>query len=98
MRGKRAGRCAPPLHARAVGVVTGAWSAPSGATAVETRGRLGARHAMIRVEHLTVTFGRGAGAITAARDVSFSVSAGMAFGLVGESGSGKTTVLRAIAG
>jgi peptide/nickel transport system ATP-binding protein len=53
---------------------------------------------MIRLENVTVNFGRGAAAITAARDVSFAVSVGEAFGLVGESGSGKSTVLRAIAG
>ena len=49
---------------------------------------------MIRVEGLTVAYGSA----VAARDVSFAVEAGEAFGLVGESGSGKSTVLRAIAG
>ena len=49
---------------------------------------------MIRVEGLGVVYGSA----VAARDVSFAVAAGEAYGLVGESGSGKSTVLRAIAG
>ncbi|MBT5263337.1 MAG: ABC transporter ATP-binding protein [Rhodospirillaceae bacterium] len=53
---------------------------------------------MIRIEGLGVIFGKGARAVHAVRDVSFSVDAGESFGLVGESGSGKSTVLRAIAG
>lgn len=53
---------------------------------------------MIDVQGLSVTFGRGARAVHAVADVSFSVGAGESFGLVGESGSGKSTVLRAIAG
>jgi peptide/nickel transport system ATP-binding protein len=53
---------------------------------------------MIRLEHVTVEYGSGAGRIAAATDISFSVRAGEAFGLVGESGCGKSTVLRAIAG
>jgi peptide/nickel transport system ATP-binding protein len=53
---------------------------------------------VIALEHVTVSYRSGARPITAARDVSFSVAEGEAFGLVGESGSGKSTVLRAIAG
>jgi peptide/nickel transport system ATP-binding protein len=53
---------------------------------------------VIVLEHVTVRYGSGARRIDAARDVSFSVAEGGAFGLVGESGSGKSTVLRAIAG
>ena len=53
---------------------------------------------MIRVDGLTVAFGRGAARVAAVCDASFVVAAGEAFGLVGESGSGKSTVLRAIAG
>ena len=53
---------------------------------------------MIRVEGLTVVFGRGAQTVRALERVSFEVATGGAFGLVGESGSGKSTVLRTIAG
>jgi len=53
---------------------------------------------VIVVDHVSVSYGTGAGRIKAANDVSFRVNEGDAFGLVGESGSGKSTVLRAIAG
>jgi peptide/nickel transport system ATP-binding protein len=53
---------------------------------------------VIVLEHVTVSYGSGVRRIDAARDVSFGVAEGEAFGLVGESGSGKSTVLRAIAG
>ena len=53
---------------------------------------------MISLEHVTVSYGSGIHRIMAAKDVSFTVAEGEAFGLVGESGSGKSTVLRAIAG
>jgi peptide/nickel transport system ATP-binding protein len=53
---------------------------------------------VISLEHVTVSYGSGAHRILAAKDVSFTVAEGEAFGLVGESGSGKSTVLRAIAG
>ena len=52
---------------------------------------------MIRLDRVTVRYG-GGGGIIAARDVSFDVNEGEAYGLVGESGSGKSTVLRAVAG
>jgi peptide/nickel transport system ATP-binding protein len=52
----------------------------------------------IILEHLTVSYGRGAKRFDAARNVSLAIAEGEAFGLVGESGSGKSTVLRAVAG
>lgn len=45
-----------------------------------------------------MTFGHGARAVHAVRDLNLAVARGESFGLVGESGSGKSTVLRAIAG
>ena len=53
---------------------------------------------MIELDGLSVTYGAGPTLVRAARDVSFRIPAGDAFGLVGELGSGKSTVLRAIAG
>jgi peptide/nickel transport system ATP-binding protein len=53
---------------------------------------------VIRLDRVTVRYGVGRRSFAAARDVSFAVAAGEAFGLVGESGSGKSTVLRAVAG
>jgi peptide/nickel transport system ATP-binding protein len=52
----------------------------------------------IILEHVTVSYGRGAKRFDAARNVNLSVAEGEAYGLVGESGSGKSTVLRAVAG
>ncbi|RYE29323.1 MAG: ABC transporter ATP-binding protein [Hyphomicrobiales bacterium] len=56
------------------------------------------RPAALKVHQLTVTFGRGASALKAVDDVSFTLGHGEAFGLIGESGCGKSTVLRALAG
>ena len=53
---------------------------------------------MIQVRNLNVTFGQGAQAVRAVRDVNFSVAEGESFCLVGESGSGKSTALRVLAG
>ncbi len=52
----------------------------------------------VLVRGLDVVFGRGAAAVHAVRDMSFTVAPGESFGLVGESGSGKSTVLRALSG
>lgn len=51
---------------------------------------------LLRVEHLTMQFGRGEYAKKAVDDVSFDVKKGEVFGLVGESGCGKTTTGRTI--
>ena len=53
---------------------------------------------MITLDGVTITYGSGARAVVAVRDLTLSVAEGEAVGLVGESGSGKSTVLRAVAG
>ncbi len=49
---------------------------------------------MVRVQDVSRRFG----ALTAVRDVSFSLPAGRIVGLVGSDGAGKTTLLRMVAG
>ncbi len=49
---------------------------------------------MLRVEHLTVRFGR----YTAVDDISFRVPAGEIFGFLGPNGAGKTTTIKALTG
>ncbi len=51
---------------------------------------------LLRVEHLSMYFGAGPGALKAVDDVSFDIKKGEVFGLVGESGCGKTTTGRSI--
>ncbi len=53
---------------------------------------------MIRIEHVSVTYGSGATTVRAVRDISLHIPPGEALGLVGESGSGKSTIMRAVAG
>jgi peptide/nickel transport system ATP-binding protein len=53
---------------------------------------------LLDIDRLSVTFGKGAGAVHAVKEVRFVVAPGESFGIVGESGSGKSTVLRAICG
>ena len=51
---------------------------------------------ILKVEHLSMHFGKGAAVKKAVDDVSFDVKRGEVFGLVGESGCGKTTTGRTI--
>lgn len=53
---------------------------------------------VIRVEHLSATYGRGKNLVKALRDVSLEVQAGEIFGLLGPNGAGKTTLLSCVEG
>ncbi len=61
-------------------------------------GRAGATDGVVRVEHLTKTFGAGAGAVHAVEDLSFEVRPGRVTGFLGPNGAGKTTTLRMLLG
>jgi peptide/nickel transport system ATP-binding protein len=52
--------------------------------------------ALLKVEHLTVSFATQTGDVAAVRDLSFSIPASGTLGLVGESGSGKSATSLAI--
>ena len=54
--------------------------------------------AAVQLEHVSCTFGTGAKAVHAVRDVSLTIKEGEFFTLLGPSGSGKTTCLRMIGG
>jgi len=54
----------------------------------------GTRDPVVRVEHLSRTFG----SFTAVDDVSFTVDAGEVFGFLGSNGAGKTTTIRMLCG
>ena len=51
---------------------------------------------LLKVEHLSMYFGKGESVLKAVDDVSFEIKKGEVFGLVGESGCGKTTTGRSI--
>src|SRR5690349_17561204 len=53
---------------------------------------------MLAVRGVSRSFGAGATAVHALRDVSFDVAAGTMVALVGRSGSGKTTLLNVVGG
>ena len=53
---------------------------------------------ILRIEHLTKTYGTGDTAVRALDDVSFSVAAGEFVAIIGSSGSGKSTLLHMIGG
>lgn len=52
----------------------------------------------LRVEGLYKTYGRGAKAVQALKDVSFAVKRGEILGLLGPNGAGKTTTIKSILG
>lgn len=53
---------------------------------------------ILKVEHLTKTYGTGENQVYALNDVSFSVSKGEFVSIVGASGSGKSTLIHLIGG
>lgn len=53
---------------------------------------------ILKVEHLTKSYGKGENKINAVDDVSFSVNKGEFVAIVGASGSGKSTLLHLIGG
>lgn len=54
--------------------------------------------AIVDIRDVSITYGRGPGAVAAVRKVSLSVNTGEILGLVGESGSGKSSLVSAMLG
>ncbi len=55
------------------------------------------KDAVVRVEHVSKSFGSGAARVNALLDINLDVYPGQVVGLMGPSGSGKTTLLNCIA-
>ena len=53
---------------------------------------------IMRIEHLTKTYGTGENAVHAVNDISFSVEKGEFLAIIGPSGSGKSTLLHILGG
>ena len=53
---------------------------------------------IMRIEHLTKTYGAGENAVHAVNDISFSVEKGEFLAIIGPSGSGKSTLLHILGG
>ncbi|HEY1013926.1 MAG TPA: ATP-binding cassette domain-containing protein [Herpetosiphonaceae bacterium] len=51
---------------------------------------------MIELRNVNKTYGRGAAAVAALRDISLAVPAGAVFGVLGQSGAGKSTLIRCV--
>lgn len=54
------------------------------------------RHSVIRLEHLSKTYGSGESAVVAIKEASFEIFSGETVALLGPSGSGKTTLITMI--
>lgn len=53
---------------------------------------------VIRVEHLSVAYGRGTKAVRAVNDLSFEIREGETVGFIGSNGAGKSSTIKALMG